>query len=244
MSIYLFSVITAVTFSVALLPPSTSIAKPSIPKPNLNKPPANSNISNLGDGIKFTFQGCTQIPSQEKVICLGNFRSSNGERFLRIYRNEYASQTTITDTQGKSYSPVEIRVGGDYICNDVGASDSSDCRRLNVTLVENVDYKTVLTFNNVSLPSPKIPLLSIVIYKDGERYLKYRNIPVSVNGADLSNGQSQSRDNNQSTPVTSLRDSSEPKVNNQPSEAPPANGLLENLVIRGLNDLFGISNQN
>jgi hypothetical protein len=99
-------------------------------------------------------------------------------------------------------------------------------------------------FLNVLLPSPKIPLLSIVIYKDGDRYMKYRNIPVSTNGADLPNGQSQSRNNNQSTPVNSLRDSSESKVNNQPSESPPANGFLENLVIRGLNDLFGISNQN
>jgi hypothetical protein len=240
MSIYLFSVIAAVTLSVALLPPSTSIAKPNIAKPNLSKPPANSNISNLGDGVKFTFQGCTQIPSQEKVICLGNFRSSNGERSFGIYRNNYNS-TTITDTQGKSYNPIEIRVGGDYICNQVSLY-GGECNSFDVTLVENVDYKTVFIFNNVLLPSPKIPLLSIGI--NGDRYMKYRNIPVSTNGADLSNGQSQSRGNNQSTPVTSLRDSSEPKVNNQPSESPPANGFLENLVIRGLNDLFGISNQN
>jgi hypothetical protein len=243
MNIRLCSVIAAVSLSVALLP-STSIAKPSIPKPNLNKPPANSNISNLGDGVKFTFQGCTQIPSQEKVICLGNFRSSNGERAFEIYRNYNQSNTTITDTQGKSYNPVEIRVGGDYVCNQVSSYGGGECGSLNVTLVENVDYKTVFIFNNVLLPSPKIPLLSIVINKDGGRYMKYRNIPVSMNGADLSNGQSQSRDNNQSTPVTSLRDSSELKVNNQPSESPPANGFLENLVIRGLNDLFGISNQN
>jgi hypothetical protein len=242
MSIYLFSVITAVTLSVALLPPSTSIAKPSTPKPNLSKPPANSNISNLGDGIKFTFQGCTQIPSQEKVICLGNLRSSNGERALDIYRNDSSAPTTITDTQGKSYNPTEFRVGGDYICKQGELFDN--CSYVSVTLVENVDYKTVFIFNNVLLPSPKIPLLSIGINKDGGRYMKYRNITVSTNGADLSNGQSQSRDNNQSTPVTSLRDSSEPKVDHQPSESPPANGVLENLVIRGLNDLFGISNQN
>jgi hypothetical protein len=65
-----------------------------------------------------------------------------------------------------------------------------NCISFNVTLVENVDYKTVFIFNNVSLPSPKIALLSIGINKDGDRSLKYRNILVSMNGADFPNGQS------------------------------------------------------
>jgi hypothetical protein len=134
----------------------------------------------VGEGVKFFFNGCTQITAQEKVVCVGTFRSISGERKVTMYREDYRGWvTTITDTKGKSYIPNEIRVGGDYTCI------KGNCSYLDMTLVEGVDYKTIFIFTDISLPTAKIPLLSINT-NGGQNYLKYRNIPVSTSGENSS----------------------------------------------------------
>jgi hypothetical protein len=197
MNIRLLSVITTSILSVALLP-TISIAKPSISKSTVSRPENITNISNLGGGVKFTFQSCNQIPSQEKVICTGTIRSSNGEQLLTIYRDydkDRLQQVKITDSKGRSYLANEFRVGDEYICQyDSNTNwNNNNCTNKEMTLVEGVDYKTIFTFTEIALPSPKIPLLLIgfsirsVSYQS--YHLKYRNIPVAVDSTDLPNSQ-------------------------------------------------------
>jgi hypothetical protein len=171
MKTYLFTA-SLLAFSIFYLP-----SDPSIAKPNNKKPIGNPNVTNIGDGIKFTFQGCSQVVEKEKVVCQGNFRSSNGERAFTIYRNDSSAPTKITDSSGKSYIVNEIKVGGDYVCRE--AELFSDCLSSDITLVEGVDYKTTFTFINTSLSSPKISLLSIGYFYREPYYMKYRNILVN-----------------------------------------------------------------
>jgi hypothetical protein len=197
MNIRLLSVITASILSIVLLP-IISIAKPTIPKstvnkPNINKPETFPIILNLGGGVKFTFQGCSQMSGQEKVICTGIMRSSNGEQLLTIYRDynkDRLQQINITDSKGRSYIANEFRVGDEYICQ---YDSNTNCTSKEMTLVEGVDYKTTFTFTEIALPSPTIPLLSVGYYIIGgssrSYYLKYRNIPVIVDSVDLPNSQ-------------------------------------------------------
>jgi hypothetical protein len=149
----------------------------SIAKPSVKKPVTNSNTTSMGNGIRFTFQGCTQISNQEKVVCEGIFRSSNGERSFSLSRDDQNVQTKITDSTGKTYVANEIQVGGDYNCKELELLTS--CYSSNITLVEGADYKAIFTFTNVSLPLPKISLFSIG-YSDYTQsyYIKYRNVLV------------------------------------------------------------------
>jgi hypothetical protein len=157
---------------ITLAKPSTTEAK----NTNNSKPRGTP----VSEGVKFFFNGCTQITAQEKVVCIGTFRSISGERKIHMYREYYLGNTTITDTKGKSYIPDEIRVGGDYTCI------KGNCGSLEMTLVEGVDYKTIFIFTDISLPAAKIPLLSIATNSDRQNYLKYRNIPVSTSGENSS----------------------------------------------------------
>jgi hypothetical protein len=230
MNIRLFSVIIAGMLSVVGLS-DRSIAKPG------------ENNTNVGNGVIFTFQGCTYFPKQEKVVCLGNFRSSSGEHRLFVYRNS----TTITNIQGKTYESSEVAVGTDFICKQ-------NCNSTDPTFVEGVDYKSIFVFDGVSLPSSKIPLLSINVINTSNYLLKYRNIKVKINGNNESNDRSDSSDVDRSSPTNSLTESPQPKaidrpstpqptVNNEPRPKSPVTGIVENLVIRGLNDLFRIPNK-
>jgi hypothetical protein len=229
MNIRLFSAIVVGILSVCGLS-DVSISKPT------------SDDNSIGNGIKFTFQGCTYFPKQEKVVCLGNFRSSSGEQRLAVYRNG----TKITNTQGKTYESGEFIIGTDFICKQ-------NCNGETATFVEGVDYKSMFVFNDISLPSSRIPLLSIEI---SGKTLKYRNLKVKTSGNNDSTDRSESSDDDRSSPTNSLTESPQPKaidrpstpqptVNNPPPTRPtaPVNGIVENLVIRGLNDLFRIPNK-
>jgi hypothetical protein len=154
----------------------------SLAKPNSKKPVSASNTLNLGNGIKFVFQGCTQISSQNKVICSGIFRNSNGEKPVLIFRDYPPAPTTITNSSGRNYVANEVRIVD--VDNRTCSSENNDfgnaCSWYDVTLVEGVEYKTLFIFNDVSLPMSKIPLLSIGFNYGNDQALKFRNIPVSV----------------------------------------------------------------
>jgi hypothetical protein len=173
MKTHFLSIITATT--VLLFFQSVN----SIAKPNNKKPINSPNVTSMGDGVKFTLQRCTQISNQEKVVCEGNFRSSNGERSFTLFRDDTSAPTKINDSSGKTYIANEIQIGGDYNCKK-GVDGS--CSGIDVTLVEGVDYKAIFTFTNVSLSSSKIPLFSIgYFYSQQLYYMKYRNISVKSN---------------------------------------------------------------
>jgi hypothetical protein len=147
----------------------------SVARPRIEKPVRNPNVINVGEGIKFTFQGCTQISSQEKVICQGTFQSFNGDKTLWIYRRIFGI-TKIVDSTGKSHVVNEIRIGGDLICRE-----QEDCAQEKVTLVEGINYKSIFVFTDILLDSSKIPLLSIEYgfsSVGADRVIKYRDIPV------------------------------------------------------------------
>jgi hypothetical protein len=150
----------------------------SVAKTGSKKTVGNPNVTNIGDGIKFTFQGCSQVVEKETVVCHGNFRSSNGERSFTIHRSDISAPTKITDSSGRSYIANEIKVGGDYLCRE-SAEYYDSCSYRDIVLVEGVDYKTTFTFTNASLPSPKISLFSIGYFYQQIYYMKYRNILVN-----------------------------------------------------------------
>jgi hypothetical protein len=173
MNVHAFSSI-LLTLLIFSLPIDTLAAKPRSKK-TTNSP----NVVTIGDGIKFTFQRCTQIPDQEKVVCQGSFRSSNGERTLMLYRTDSSGPTKITDSRGKTYFANEIQVGGDYNCRETGEMFTS-CGSIEITLVEGVDYSTTFTFTNAPLPLSKISLFSIgYFYINQSYYIKYRNVLVN-----------------------------------------------------------------
>jgi hypothetical protein len=172
--------LTLLTLALTISTADITLAKPTTTETK-NTNNSKSRGTPVGEGVKFFFNGCTQITSQEKVVCMGILRSISGERKVTMYRDEfYGNKTTITDTKGKSYIADEMRVGGDYTCK------KDPCTELNMTLVEGVDYKTIFIFTDISLPTAKIPLLSIGTYGNQKNYLKYRNIPVSTSGENSS----------------------------------------------------------
>jgi hypothetical protein len=154
----------------------------SFARPNSKKPVSVSNTLNLGSGIKFVFQGCTQISSQDKVICSGIFRNSNGEKPVLIFRDQPKNSTTITNTNGRNYVANEIRIVDvdNRICNAEGNEWGNSCSWYDVTLVEGVEYKTLFVFNDVSLPTSKIALLQIGFEYGSQQALKFRNISVNI----------------------------------------------------------------
>jgi hypothetical protein len=169
MKTYLLSVV-ATTTLLFYFQSTNSIARPSLKK--LIESP---NVTNVGDGIKFTFKGCTQISSQEKVICQGDLRSFNGDKTLWIYRRTFGV-TKITDSTGKSHVVNEIRIGSDLICGE-----QEDCAQEKITLVKGINYKSTFIFTSIILKSSKIPLLSIEYgfsSVGADRVIKYRDILV------------------------------------------------------------------
>jgi hypothetical protein len=157
----------------------TSIASPSLGKP--------SNWSyKIGDNLRFDFKGCTKSTNGEDLICIGNFRSRNGEVSVGI--GPGADNTKfigITDSKGKVSFADEIRVGDNWSCR-VGANCSGNTFALNMgsgdlVFVEGVDYKTLFIFKDISLPSSKIPLFFFRGYStfSNQFEIKVRNINVT-----------------------------------------------------------------
>jgi hypothetical protein len=127
----------------------------------------------IGTATTFDFKGCTKSTDGQDIICVGNYRNRDADKSITIYRG---SGTFITDYDGKSYTPDEIKISAE--------SCRRDCDSLYVTLVEGVDYKVSLIFKDVSLPSPKIALLQISTRHVDD--VKIRKISVS-SGNSLSN---------------------------------------------------------
>jgi hypothetical protein len=139
--------------------------------------------------ITFDFKGCVNSLNGNDVICAGSFRSIEAEKFLGIYKDKKSvfdvEGSSITDSTGKKYVPDEIRISN-------GKSCKQDCNDISVNLVEGVDYKIHLIFEDISLPSSKIPLLQIGIKiieytgPNGGETLKFRNILLSKDRSSLS----------------------------------------------------------
>jgi hypothetical protein len=161
-----------VGFTVGLLTLTGFVA------PSLSKP---SNWSfKIGDAVRFDFQGCSKSANEDDVICIGNFRSRNGEQVISVIpgggNQKYIS---ITDSRGKVHFADEVRIGDKWACR-VG-EDCSNGFSTNFTLVEGVDYKTVFIFKDTSLPSSKLPLFQLQRYNDffNSNPIKVRNINVT-----------------------------------------------------------------
>ena len=201
----------------------------------------------IGDRIMFDFKGCAQPDGRDEVICVGNLRSLGGEQVAWMDRNQFPG-TSITDFKGKVYVADEIRIGDDVICN-------LECTSLSPTLVENVNYKTLFIFRNVSLLSPKIALFQIGSSYNGIT-AKFRNISVvnptrrspvqSQNSVDDTREQEQLAQtvNEAARQRRAVAPAQQPQQDNNysnPSQA--TEDPITSVVKRGLNDLFGIPNQ-
>jgi hypothetical protein len=133
----------------------------------------------IGDNLRFDFKGCTKSTNGEDVICVGNFRSKNGEVGLSLSPGSGDRKNiSITDSQGSLIFADELRVGDNWSCR-VGA-DCGDGFGNNLVFVEGIDYKTIFIFKDISLPSAKIALFyfrNSDIFKPFE--IKIRNINVT-----------------------------------------------------------------
>jgi hypothetical protein len=146
----------------------------------------------IGTATTFDLKGCIKSSDGQDIVCVGNFRNRDADKDITVYRG---NGTLITDYDGKSYIPDELRISAN--------SCRRDCGYLDVTLVEGVDYKASFVFKDISLSSPKIALLKIHMYSGDE--IKIRNIPViSKNSSTSSN----SGDSNRSV-APSLTDQEE-----------------------------------
>jgi hypothetical protein len=153
----------------------------SLTSPTLSKP--NNYSYKINDSIKFDFMGCTKSASDnEEIICLGNFRSKNGEQVINIGPGRGDnSNVIITDSRGGIHPAAEIRVGKNWSCR-------TNCSSANLELVEGVEYKALFVFKNVSLPSSKLPLFFFQGSASGSRFdIRIRNFIVgTANGNDFS----------------------------------------------------------
>jgi hypothetical protein len=135
----------------------------------------------IGDNLRFDFKGCTKSTNGEDVICVGNFRSKNGEVGLSLSPGSGDRKNiSITDSQGSLIFADELRVGDNWSCR-VGSDCGDTFINGNLVLVEGIDYKTTFIFKDISLPSTKIALFyfrsSQAIYNTFE--IKVRNISVT-----------------------------------------------------------------
>ena len=212
--------------------PFTTLAKP------------NDRSIKIRNAAMFDFKGCAQPDGRDEVICVGNLRSLGGEQSVSIYRSD--SETSITDFKGKVYEADEIRVGDAGICD-------IQCSYQYFTLVEGVNYRTLFIFKNVSLPSPKIALLSINIEST---HVKFRNIsvvnPTKKNPVQSQNSVDETRErehlaqtvNEAARQRRAVAPEQQPQQDSNYSNPPQATeDPLTNMVKRGLNDLFRIPNQ-
>jgi hypothetical protein len=132
----------------------------------------------IGTATTFDFKGCTKSSDGQDIICVGSFRNRDADQRAIVYKNS----TFITDFEGKSYNPDELKIS-DKLCR-------RGCNQINITLAESVDYKTIFVFKDVSLPSPKIALLQIryyLNYPGGD--IKFRRITVDSNSSSVDNGE-------------------------------------------------------
>jgi hypothetical protein len=133
----------------------------------------------LGDNLRFDFKGCTRSTNGEDLICVGNFRSKNGEVSLNLSPGSGDSKNiSITDSQGSLVFADELRVGDNWSCR-VGA-DCSGIFGSNLVFVEGIDYKVMFVFKEASLPSKKIALFYFRTNSFNPSFeIKVRNINVS-----------------------------------------------------------------
>jgi hypothetical protein len=124
----------------------------------------------INTATTFDFKGCVKSSDGNDIICVGNFRNRDADKQISIYRDNYSSAVSITDFNGKSYRADEINVGN-------GKSCRTDCRYLDLTLVEGVNYQTNFIFKDVFLPSSQIALLEIKL--SGAENIKIRKIPLT-----------------------------------------------------------------
>jgi hypothetical protein len=162
----------------------------SLASPTLSKP--NNYSYKINDSLKFDFIGCAKSASDnEQIVCVGNFRSKNGEQIINIgpgnidpYFNQSKYNVVITDSRGGTHPADEIRIGKDWTCR-------TDCGSKRLELVEGVDYKTLFIFKNVSLPSSKLPLFFFQGYANGPFDIRVRNLIIAT--ASVSNSSQESR---------------------------------------------------
>jgi hypothetical protein len=134
----------------------------------------------IGENVRFDFKGCTRSTSREDIICVGNFRSRNGEASLGVATGSGNSKlVSITDSQGNLTFADEIRIGDNWSCR-VGA-DCAGTIGGNLVLVEGVDYKTLFIFKETSLPSTKIALFNFRSSNIFDQFeIKVRNINITT----------------------------------------------------------------
>ncbi len=151
------------------------LALSSIPTTTLAKP------IKIGTAMTFDFKGCTKSSGGQDIICVGNFRNRDADKKISVNR----TSSFITDFDGKSYAPDELRIS-DKLCR-------SNCSYQYITLVEGVDYKASFLFKDVSLSSPKIALFQINNYGYPPfETIKIRRINVSSSRPDTTNENSTS----------------------------------------------------
>ena len=124
----------------------------------------------------FDFKGCFNQGSN--IVCGGFLRSTSGDQAATILRDMGGqSNTKIIDSNGGIHTANKISVGTSYKC------DMSCPYMDNITLVEGVNYKTLVVFENVSLSS-------ISLFEISGLNFKSRNINVQ-NNSPQGNTQSQ-----------------------------------------------------
>jgi hypothetical protein len=139
----------------------------------------------IGDNLRFDFKGCTKSTNGEDVICVGNFRSKNGEVALSLSSaNGDSKNISITDSQGSLILADELRIGDNWSCR-VG-SDCGNTFNGNLVLVEGIDYKTTFIFKDISLPSTKIALF----YFRSSQYAIYNTFEIKVRNISVTSPQS------------------------------------------------------
>jgi hypothetical protein len=118
----------------------------------------NESSYKIGDSLRFDFKGCTKSTNSDDIICVGNFRSRNGEVSIEVSPGNSSDRNiSITDSKGRTHFADEIKVGDSWSCR-AGNNCNSLFSGNGITLVEGIDYKTLFVFKDVSLPSSKIPL--------------------------------------------------------------------------------------
>jgi hypothetical protein len=169
-----------VSFTVGLMTLTGFVA------PSLSKP---SNWSfKIGDFVRFDFQGCSKSANKDNVICVGNFRSRNGEQGISVPPGSGNERfISITDSRGKVHFADEVRIGDKWTCQ-VGENCNLTFSR-NFTLVEGVDYKTVFIFKDTSILSSKLPLFQFQVIYHYDNIsssmpikIKARNINITSSG--------------------------------------------------------------
>jgi hypothetical protein len=166
-----------ITALVAILTTLISFTSPTLSKPN--------NYSHkINDSLKFDFMGCAKSAFYNKqIVCMGNFRSKNGEQTIHVGLGSNGYNVITTDSRGGMHPADEIRVGKNWSCR-------AGCGVTGLELVEGVDYNVLFIFENVSLPSSKLPLFFFEGYANGRFDIRVRNLTVTTASASNSSQES------------------------------------------------------